>query len=53
MPTLDDAPTLETMTHPGFTGTDLIQIYDSREQKAKTVSLSQLLLYIDDQLLGD
>ena len=37
----------------GVAGSDLIQIYDSSEQKAKTVSLSELLLYIDDQLLGN
>ena len=54
MPTLDDAPTSQVATLTGTqagvatdvttraAGADLIQIYDVSEQKAKTISLSEL-----------
>ena len=46
MPTLDDAPTLEKLLDGDMQGDDLIQIYDSSAQKAKTVSLDELIDYI-------
>jgi hypothetical protein len=54
MPTLDDAPTGQVATLTGVNagsatdvatraaGADLIQIYDVSEQKAKTISLTEL-----------
>jgi hypothetical protein len=49
MPTLDDAPTLEDLYYTNIADDDLIQIYDTSEQKVKTLSFSQLILYIEDQ----
>ena len=42
MPTLDDAPTIETMAGADVHEDDLIQIYDVSAQKVKTVSVKQL-----------
>ncbi len=56
MPTLDDAPTIETLTGTNLAGSandstdvstvlheqDLIQVYDVSEQKAKVVTLEAL-----------
>ena len=55
MPTLDDAPTVESMTTVNLVGggdsadvatqlheNDLIQVYDQSEQKAKVVTLKAL-----------
>tara|TARA_R110002153_G_scaffold153062_1_gene304820 strand:+ start:28 stop:198 length:171 start_codon:yes stop_codon:yes gene_type:complete len=49
MPTLDDAPTLGSLYYSDIADDDLIQIYDTSEQKVKTLSFSQLILYIEDQ----
>ena len=46
MPTLDDAPTFEKLVDGGIDGDDLIQIYDSSAQKAKTVTFDELIDYI-------
>ena len=55
MPTLDDAPTVESMTTVNLVGggdsadvatqlheNDLIQVYDQSEQKAKVVTVKAL-----------
>lgn len=42
MPTLDDAPTIETMAGADVAASDLILIYDVSDQKVKTVSLTEL-----------
>ena len=42
MPTLDDAPTIETMAGADVAVADLILIYDVSDQKVKTVSLTEL-----------
>tara|TARA_R100000005_G_C4975809_1_gene187274 strand:- start:90 stop:284 length:195 start_codon:yes stop_codon:yes gene_type:complete len=56
MPTLDDAPTVETLTGTNLAGDaadsadvatvlheqDLVQVYDVSEQKAKVVTLEAL-----------
>jgi len=64
MPTLDDAPTSQVATliglYAGFAadeatrahGDDLIQIYDVSEQKAKTITLSELAVALDTSLDG-
>ena len=64
MPTLDDAPTSQvaslTGTNAGVTtdvatrahGDDLIQIYDVSEQKAKTITLSELAVALEVSLNG-
>ena len=64
MPTLDDAPTSQvaslTGANAGVTtdvatrahGDDLIQIYDVSEQKAKTITLSELAVALEVSLNG-
>lgn len=47
MPTLDDAPTVEAMAGSDVTATDLIQIYDVSAQKAKTITIAQLVVALD------
>ncbi len=53
MPTLDDAPTIETLTGDDLTTTDvsltekvaradLVQVFDVSEQKVKTISVQEL-----------
>lgn len=46
MPTLDDAPTLETLTEATSNAADLLQIYDVSQQKVKTMSLDEILAYV-------
>ena len=45
-PTLDDSPTVETLAATASAGGDLIQLYDISQQKAKTMSLDELILYV-------
>ena len=47
MPTLDDAPTVETLAGASVATTDLIQIYDVSEQKAKTITIAALVTALD------
>jgi hypothetical protein len=47
MPTLDDAPTVESMAGSDVTASDLIQIYDDSEQKAKTITIAELVTALD------
>ena len=47
MPTLDDAPTVETLAGGSVATTDLIQIYDVSAQKAKTVTVAALVTALD------
>ena len=47
MPTLDDAPTVETLAGASVATTDLIQIYDVSAQKAKTVTIAALVTALD------
>ena len=47
MPTLADAPTVEAMTGASVTATDLIQIYDVSAQKAKTITIAELITALD------
>ena len=47
MPTLDDAPTVEAMAGSAVTASDLIQIYDDSEQKAKTITIAELITALD------
>jgi len=53
MPTLDDAPTIETLAGDDLTTTDasatekiaradLVQVFDVSEQKVKTISVQEL-----------
>lgn len=46
MPTLDDAPTLESLTEAGIADDDLVQIYDVSAQKVKTLRFDDLIDYI-------
>jgi len=62
MPTLDDAPTSQVASLTGENagvptdvatrahGDDLIQIYDVSEQKAKTITLSELAVALEADL---
>jgi len=62
MPTLDDAPTSQVSSLTGINagvvadvatranGSDLIQIYDISEQKAKTIKLSELAIALQATL---
>ena len=50
MPTLDDAPTIESLVEGGIADDDLIQIYDVSEQKAKTIKLSELAIALQATL---
>jgi len=47
MPTLDDAPTVEAMAGSAVTATDLVQIYDVSAQKAKTITIAELITALD------
>ena len=47
MPTLDDAPTVEALAGTSVTATDLIQIYDVSAQKAKTITIAELITALD------
>jgi hypothetical protein len=57
MPTLDDAPTIENLAGASVTATDLIQIYDVSAQKAKTITIAELITALDviddDDVLAD
>lgn len=46
MPTLDDAPTIESLAEGGIADDDLIQIYDVSTQKVKTMRFDDLIDYI-------
>tara|TARA_R100000951_G_scaffold14327_1_gene11232 strand:- start:671 stop:838 length:168 start_codon:yes stop_codon:yes gene_type:complete len=46
MPTLDDAPTLESLVEGGIADDDLIQIFDTSAQKVKTLRFDDLIDYI-------
>jgi len=46
MPTLDDAPTIESLVEGGIADDDLIQIYDTSAQKVKTLRFDDLIDYI-------
>ena len=46
MPTLDDAPTIESLLDTQVADGDLIQIYDVSEQKPKTITFAELVDYI-------
>lgn len=46
MPTLDDAPTLESLTETTIDDPDLIQVYDTSAQKVKTLRFDDLIDYI-------
>ena len=47
MPTLDDAPTVEALAGASVTVSDLVQIYDVSEQKAKTITIAELIVALD------
>ena len=47
MPTLDDAPTVEALAGTSVTVSDLVQIYDVSEQKAKTITIAELIVALD------
>jgi hypothetical protein len=47
MPTLDDAPTIENLAGTSVTATDLVQIYDVSAQKAKTITIAELITALD------
>lgn len=47
MPTLDDAPTVEAMAGSDVASTDLVQIYDVSAQKAKTITIAELVTALD------
>ena len=47
MPTLDDAPTIENLAGASVATTDLIQIYDVSAQKAKTITIAELITALD------
>ena len=64
MPTLDDAPTVESMTTVNLVGggdsadvatqlheNDLIQVYDQSEQKAKVVTVKALAVALNTSAL--
>ena len=64
MPTLDDAPTVESMTTVSLVGggdsadvatqlheNDLIQVYDQSEQKAKVVTVKALAVALNTSAL--
>ena len=46
MPTLDDAPTLESLVEGTIADDDLIQIYDTSAQKVKTLRFDDLIDYV-------
>tara|TARA_B100000963_G_scaffold320271_1_gene302715 strand:+ start:935 stop:1102 length:168 start_codon:yes stop_codon:yes gene_type:complete len=46
MPTLDDAPTIESLAEGGIADDDLIQIYDTSAGKVKTMRFDDLIDYI-------
>ena len=46
MPTLDDAPTLESLVEGGIADDDLVQIYDTTAQKVKALRFDDLIDYI-------
>lgn len=48
MPTLDDAPTIETLAGLDVAATDLIQIYDVSAQKPKVITISELVIALDN-----
>jgi len=47
MPTLDDAPTIETMAGTSVTLSDIVQIYDDSEQKPKSITIAELIVALD------
>lgn len=47
MPTLDDAPTIAPMAGNTVATSDLVQIFDVSEQKAKTITIAQLIVALD------
>ena len=47
MPTLDDAPTIENLAGASVATTDLVQIYDVSAQKAKTITIAELVTALD------
>lgn len=47
MPTLDDAPTIAPMAGNTVAASDLVQIFDVSEQKAKTITIAQLIVALD------
>jgi hypothetical protein len=53
MPTLDDAPTIATLTDNQVAEGDLIQIYDVSEQKPKTITFAELIDYITAETTAD
>jgi|TARA_A100001391_G_scaffold201873_1_gene189974 hypothetical protein len=46
MPTLDDAPTIESLAEGAIADDDLIQIYDTSAGKVKTMRFDDLIDYI-------
>ena len=46
MPTLDDAPTLESLVESTIADDDLIQIYATSAQKVKTLRFDDLIDYV-------
>lgn len=50
MPTLDDAPTIPTLTAATIANDDLVQVYDTSAQRVKTISFAELADAVDNYL---